>query len=301
MALALGLVLASYAVAHLKDILPLLARARAALEHGYECLIETAKHEPLPCDAIVVYTETRRDLLRQEDLIVNEARTHDLHPPEDVPRGLALLGACAPGAGDVKLSKDQLDLGANYIEAVKHRAKLSDEALRLGYGKEPEFAAHARKLVEYLAPYAQAGTDEAAPAPPRNLTLLRLFYYLGGTIWPVPEADQLWRLETINVTTEEALTLYRRALIFERNAEDLAEEAKPDPPLLSGKGWAMLGGGLAVAAAGIGTLAWKLNRRSGGGHDDDDGPPAPDPYAAGRTSSLNPWEGDKPQLPAHGG
>lgn len=282
-------------MAALKDILPLLYRARASLEAGYAALLEVAAHEGIPCEAVSVYTGLRRELVAAEDRIVKAARLAGLHPPEDVPRALALLGACAPGQAEVRLDGETRALGKNHVDAVQQRAQLSDLALRAAYAANAEFAAHARAMVEWLAPLAQAGTAEAAPAPPQNLVLLRLLYYLGGTIWPVMEAERLWPMDLDVVSVESASTLFRQAAVFERAAAALAEEAAPPPPLLSGRGWFGVALGFTAAATGLGALSWYLSRPHGASEEPrpDDGQPWAD-LPSGRAASQR-------ALPAHEG
>lgn len=260
----------------LDSLLPLLHRARQSLDRTYEAFVKVAKYDGgIPCDAVSVYTRLRREVLRLEGALIVEARKRNLHPPEDVPRSFALLGACAPGAGEVRLDKEQIALGETYVAQVKARAKQSAQALRAAYEASPEFAAHARGLLEYIAPYAKAGTEEVAPAPPQNLPLLFLLYYAGGTIWPIQEAEAFWRLELAVVDRRDAETVYREAAVLEQAAVAFEEEATPPPPILPWYGWLGLGLGSAAAAGGLIGIGLHWERKPGRGAESEAWPDLP--------------------------
>lgn len=280
-------------VPHLAEMLPLLARARESLDRGYASLVHVGALEPIPCEAVTVYTRLRRALQDAEGAIVDAARAAGLHPPEDAPRTLALLGACPPGMREMRLGKEAIALAEAYLDGLASRTKREDEALRKAYGQDKTFAARARQIVEAFAVHARAGTDEAAPMPPRNLVLLRLIYTLGGSLWTFADAEGLLASK-IQVADPVALkALWQQATQFESVARELEEATAPPPPLLPGWGWGALIGGGVVVAGGLAAIGVHLNRR-------DRAPAAEGPE--------EPWPPEIPAtaeeqhaLPAHGG
>lgn len=277
----------------LASILPLLARARESLERGYDALIQAASHaESIPCEAVTVYTRLRRELLRMEKRIVDEARKMNLHPPEDVPRSLALLGACPPGAGEVLLSEDAIALGQSYASAVKQRAQIADDALRAAYNASPEFADRCRQYVEAFAPYARAGTDEAAPAPPKNLALLRLVYFLGGSMWTVRDAEALLYSDIDVVPYADVETLWRQSGMFEQAAASLEEDVRPPPPFLPGWGWAALALGAVATTGTLVGVGLHLDKRASRQSHMEQESPWPDLPSGGDAHALPAHEGE---------
>lgn len=244
------------------SILPLLSRARASLERAYAAIIQGAEHAPVPCDAVAVYSRLRTELLRLETAYVTEARKRGIHPPEDVPRALALIGACPPRAEETQFAADQIEYGKSYVEGVQQRERLTDKAFAKAFAASPEFATVARSHLEWLGPHARAGTPEAAPAPPQNLALLRLIYYLGGSPWAIKDAESFLYLDIPVVKPEDALAIYRESSTLEQLAIAFAEEVSPPPPVIGGRGWAIIGTMTAALATVGGVAAWKYTKGS---------------------------------------
>lgn len=206
--------------ARLTVVLPLLSRTRDALDGVYEALVRSAGRAPIPCVAIEVYKTTRRRALDMENAVVVEAKKAGLHPPEDVPRSLPLFGACPPNQNMLTFKPDAVANALRYVETVKHRIAATDKALTALFDENPEIHKHLTGLLDAIvaAGHARVGTPEASP-PPGNISLLRLFYYLGGSIWPLTDADTLMRMETDVLTEEDVKALYR-------DAQDLANATK---------------------------------------------------------------------------
>lgn len=291
--------------ARLSAVLPALARNRDTLNFVYAQLIAAGKQAPIPCAALDAYRVARAKTLKIEGAIVQAAKVgiavrdtegkmtkQKLHPPEDVPRSFPLFAACSPGAEEAQLAKDAVKAGEAYVKATQNRSAAYDKALMALYSENEEVRGAFDRYLLGLSSLARPGTVEEMPAP-QNISLLRLLFYLGGTLWPLVEADKLQAATTEVITEEDVGRVYGETVQLARAAQDFAASVgAASEPIMSKKGWALILGGAVAVAGAAATGAWYFSRE-----------PPPQRYTGDDENVIDSTAEETPfsALPAHGG
>lgn len=236
-----------------------LARSREALDALFGHIIILAHRGPLPCGFVEAYTALRARQLRAEMLTVQAAKAAGLHPPEDAPRSLAVIGACSPGNPTVTLSPAAIKAGREYLTDVAKRRRFVDQMLAKSYQENEAFRKIADAELLRLASAAQANTAEALP-PPRNIGLLKLLYFIGGTPWGVTDVEAFRQGGNVDQLEGAEVVKLFQDVIATTAAVQAAIEAAPAPKKKK-RGLPWWGWGLSLlGTAAASYAAWRLAR-----------------------------------------
>jgi len=229
-------------------------RGREGVDTLFGRLLDLAQREAVPCALIEAYSALRTRQLRIENAFVAAAKQAGMKPPEDAPRSFAIFGACTPGTTALTLDAKMVKAGREYLKQVADRRVKMDAALLQAYKDNVGFRTQSDQYLQMLAPYAQANTVEALP-PPRNIGLLKLFYFIGGSPWNVAEAEKLRTLTVPGIEEAEVTKLFKDIGTTTDAVNDLVT-ASPPPKTGAARmpwwGWVL--SALAVASAATGTI-----------------------------------------------